>query len=484
MSDGYIDIVNELEKGLKSYAKKSFEPFSTQFLGGDEIEKYFSDQWQDDLKKARISKRTPLQIERDRILYSNGMRKLNEKNHVLFSGNQKIVRNYTTHTMRMAQVSRAISRGLGLNEDFAEGIALGAKVGSIPFVHISKMEISKWIQNKVTEIDNIRVTPSISEGNKQLKLFLGKELEIPTWLDQIKSTEVNDSIAKFFPWGGGNKQALSYSSGKQGYWMLSSDPYCLEARLKYYSPEMMYGIWRHSLQKDLESSFYHKFTFPDKNEYSLSSESNDSFEATVVRYADDITWVIENINDAHQVAQAGDQTNIFKELDNFIGDELPSNLSMAITRGNPGLMYTYFIDNFVTHSETVLNEALKSEENITRKILLGEKVQIGLSVEAATALLKLKDFLNQSIFGSARIENRNKMLATIANATMGILWDNKGTLWQIIEQKGRHEGWTRAQMDQIEKWMSDDIYKIQIIVNAFSEMSDSEVFHFIGIESF
>ena len=122
----YYKIVEQAEAPLAKWAKRSFESFSPTFLDGGEYFQHYADQWGDLDLRPRIANRTPLQIERDRVLYSGGMRKLTEKYHVLYSGDRRITRNFTTHTMRMAQVARAISQGLKLNADFAEAMALGA----------------------------------------------------------------------------------------------------------------------------------------------------------------------------------------------------------------------------------------------------------------------------------------------------------------------------------------------------------------------
>lgn len=487
MKNEYREIVDYLELGLKSYAKKSFEASSPEFIGGGEIDKYYFDHWNDDFRKARISNRTPLQIERDRILYSNGMRKLNEKNHVLYSGSQRVIRNYTTHTMRMAQVTRAICRGLGLNEDFAEGIALGAKVGSIPFVHVSKNSLSTWIEKKIHQIDKDNLDKS-KNYDSQLTMFK-KNMDIPNWLDQVKSEKVSEGIKKYFPWGAGNSKAHTYSSGKQGYWMLSTNPYMIEPMQNYYSPETMYGIWQHSLDENNTLEFHHDFEFKDGTIYELSSNNHDSLEATVVKYADDITWVIENLNDAHQVALMEDNENdIFKDLASEMknDDSFPSNLMEAIRRENPGLFYTYFINDFVTFSNEEINNVLKNDENISRDFLIKEKVRIGLSPNALYALKKLKDYLLDSVFSTAKIENRNKMLRTITEATLEILWEDKrDNLIQLVNKMGKSRGWGRTKIERANNNIySDEIHKIQTIVNVFSEMSDTEIFSFIGIESF
>ena len=144
----YHESVNRIEEGLLKCAKKSFEPFSQQFVDGRDVFSHFSNRWANEANRIVLRNRTPIQLERDRILYSQGMRKQTEKYHVLYNGQRRIVRAYATHTMKMAQVSRAICRGLALNQDFAEAMALGAKVGAVPFVHASKQAVSTWADRK------------------------------------------------------------------------------------------------------------------------------------------------------------------------------------------------------------------------------------------------------------------------------------------------------------------------------------------------
>ena len=107
----YHESVSQIESGLLKCAKRSFEPSSPLFVDGGEVFSHFSNQWEKG-NQFKLRHRTPIQLERDRILYSQGMRKQTEKYHVLYNGQRRIVRAYATHTMKMAQVTRAICRGL------------------------------------------------------------------------------------------------------------------------------------------------------------------------------------------------------------------------------------------------------------------------------------------------------------------------------------------------------------------------------------
>ncbi|MBA7668899.1 Deoxyguanosinetriphosphate triphosphohydrolase-like protein [subsurface metagenome] len=90
---------------LAPYAKRSFEPFSDQFIDGVSIREYYIQEIE--MGTLRSDYRTPLQRERDRIVHGAQLRNLAEKFHVLFFEDQKISRNYITHVMRMAQITRS-----------------------------------------------------------------------------------------------------------------------------------------------------------------------------------------------------------------------------------------------------------------------------------------------------------------------------------------------------------------------------------------
>jgi hypothetical protein len=93
----YFQTVKAYEESLLKCAKRSFEPFSNEFVDGGDIFSYYSEQWEKG-NKLKLRHRTPIQLERDRVLYSPGMRKQTEKYHVLYNGQRRIIRAYATHT--------------------------------------------------------------------------------------------------------------------------------------------------------------------------------------------------------------------------------------------------------------------------------------------------------------------------------------------------------------------------------------------------
>lgn len=79
--------------------------------------------------------RTPFQLDRDRIVYSNAFRRLKHKTQVFLSPLGDHYRTRLTHTLEVSEIARNISRAMGLNEDLTEAIALSHDLGHPPFGH-------------------------------------------------------------------------------------------------------------------------------------------------------------------------------------------------------------------------------------------------------------------------------------------------------------------------------------------------------------
>ncbi len=79
--------------------------------------------------------RTAFQRDRDRIIHCNAFRRLKHKTQVFLAPEGDHYRTRLTHTLEVSQIARTIARGLMLNEDLTEAIALGHDLGHTPFGH-------------------------------------------------------------------------------------------------------------------------------------------------------------------------------------------------------------------------------------------------------------------------------------------------------------------------------------------------------------
>ena len=87
--------------------------------------------------------RTCFQRDRDRIIHSKAFRRLMHKTQVFLSPLGDHYRTRLTHSLEVMQLSRSIARGLSLNEDLAEAIALGHDLGHSPFGHSGEAALSE-----------------------------------------------------------------------------------------------------------------------------------------------------------------------------------------------------------------------------------------------------------------------------------------------------------------------------------------------------
>lgn len=113
--------------------------------------------------------RTDFQRDRDRILHSKAFRRLKHKTQVyIMSGDH--YRTRMTHSLEVAQISRTIARGLRLNEDLAEAIALGHDVGHTPFGHSGEAEMNRLTGHFAHNEQSLRILDYLERGGEGLNL--------------------------------------------------------------------------------------------------------------------------------------------------------------------------------------------------------------------------------------------------------------------------------------------------------------------------
>lgn len=91
--------------------------------------------------------RTDLRRQRDKILYTGGFRRLQDKTQVISATREGDHRTRLTHTLEVEQIAISIANALKLNVDLVSAIALGHDVGHTPFGHAAERKLCKLLEH-------------------------------------------------------------------------------------------------------------------------------------------------------------------------------------------------------------------------------------------------------------------------------------------------------------------------------------------------
>ena len=115
--------------------------------------------------------RTSYQRDRDRIIHSKSFRRLKHKTQVYIAPGDHY-RMRMTHSLEVAQISRTIARGLALNEDLTEAIALGHDVGHTPFGHSGEYALREILGHYKHNEQSLRIVEYLERNGQGLNLTL------------------------------------------------------------------------------------------------------------------------------------------------------------------------------------------------------------------------------------------------------------------------------------------------------------------------
>jgi dGTPase len=115
--------------------------------------------------------RTEFQRDRDRITHCKAFRRLMHKTQVFIAPEGDHFRTRLTHTLEVAQIARTIARGLALNEDLTEAIALGHDLGHTPFGHTGEDALNRLLPGGFRHNEqSLRVAVRLENGGQGLNL--------------------------------------------------------------------------------------------------------------------------------------------------------------------------------------------------------------------------------------------------------------------------------------------------------------------------
>ena len=139
--------------------------------------------------------RTEFQRDRDRILHCNSFRRLKRKTQVFLSPVGDHYRTRLTHTLEVAQIARTISRGMRLNEDLTEAIALGHDLGHSPFGHCGEAVLNDICPHGFKHyMQSVRVAEVLEKKGKGLNLTFAVKNGIECHTNQTAATKEGNLV--------------------------------------------------------------------------------------------------------------------------------------------------------------------------------------------------------------------------------------------------------------------------------------------------
>ncbi len=123
------------------------------------------------IEEEECEMRTAYQRDRDRIIHSNAFSRLKHKTQVFLAPRGDHYRTRLTHTLEVSQIARTIARGLRLNEDLTEAIALGHDLGHTPFGHAGERALDAVHPGGFKHYEqSLRVVDLLEKNGKGLNL--------------------------------------------------------------------------------------------------------------------------------------------------------------------------------------------------------------------------------------------------------------------------------------------------------------------------
>jgi dGTPase len=126
--------------------------------------------------EAESPGRTAFQRDRERVIHSTAFRRLEYKTQVFVNHEGDLFRTRLTHSLEVAQIGRGIARGLRLNEDLVEAIALAHDLGHTPFGHAGQDALHECMAQHGGFEHNLQSLRVVDELEERYGAFNGLNL--------------------------------------------------------------------------------------------------------------------------------------------------------------------------------------------------------------------------------------------------------------------------------------------------------------------
>lgn len=121
--------------------------------------------------------RNEFQRDRDRIVHSRAFRRMEDKTQVFSFHRSDHLRTRLSHTLEVTMIARTAAFSLGLDEEFAEALALAHDLGHPPYAHAGESELNRQMQRFGSQFDhNFHALRIVDVLERRYAMFPGLNL--------------------------------------------------------------------------------------------------------------------------------------------------------------------------------------------------------------------------------------------------------------------------------------------------------------------
>jgi len=142
--------------------------------------------------------RPAFERDRDRIIHCAAFRRLEYKTQVFVNHEGDYYRTRLTHSLEVAQIGKAISRRLRINEELTEALALAHDLGHTPFGHTGEEVLNRLMEEHGGFEHNLQSLRVVDQLEERYPGFNGLNLSWETREGIIKHKSPYDSPAEIF----------------------------------------------------------------------------------------------------------------------------------------------------------------------------------------------------------------------------------------------------------------------------------------------
>jgi len=226
--------------------------------------------------------RTEFMRDRDRLMYATAFRRLAGKTQIYTVGIDDHKKNRLTHTLEVAQIARTIAQALNFNSDLAEAIALSHDFGHSPFGHAGEDVLHEIM---VPNASIVKESPFYGNDFASIKRNFQRESK-----DKIGSLDYMFGFKH-------NLQSVRVSAMLEDSYRNQTDDN-IGLNLTNFT---LYGMMIHSSLKYNKEGIYtpnYQNLFNTQMKLKDSDQFAWSFEAYIVKWADDIAQWHHDLEDA------------------------------------------------------------------------------------------------------------------------------------------------------------------------------------------